>query len=401
MSGPTSNGRVSFNKFAWLKVMQSDTTLPDTAFRIGVAICTTFTRADGTGWAFDLDDLAAEMGGRAFAQNTVKAAVSQLVSRGHVVETYRSHGGRGCRWRASFDLKPVRQDVRVSEEPARSDVRVSTEPARADVRLSGGNPHVQTTKPARLDVKTRTFGRTKNSPDLREDPVSGTSSGTSTGGARARRNRQHLNRTRSATTPPGTSRSGTTGRRHPSTTRSITPTTTRTAQRPTTTRHQHSTSWRAPPNCRRRRAIGPRPSRNPSRRSTAPITPTTRPTSATHAGLRARRNRKRRLPGSNGSRSSTRPAPPRGGIGSTPAASVTTSTATCLDRTAPCLTTRCGASIRACCRRTRRGQTRSRSRHGRRPRDPRRPTVADDRRVPDLRHVWVCCDGRADGGAAA
>lgn len=183
MSGPTSNGRASFNKFAWLKVMQSDTTLPDTAFRIGVAICTTFTRADGTGWAFDLDDLAAEMGDRAFAQNTVKAAVSQLVSRGHVVETYRSHGGRGCRWRASFDLKPVRQDVRVSEEPARSGVRVSTEPARADVRVSGGNPHVQTTKPARLDVKTRTFGRTKNRPDLREDPVSGTSSGTSTGGS--------------------------------------------------------------------------------------------------------------------------------------------------------------------------------------------------------------------------
>lgn len=172
MSGPTSNGRASFNKFAWLKVMQSDTTLPDTAFRIGVAICTTFTRADGTGWAFDLDDLAAEMGDRAFAQNTVKAAVSQLVSRGHVVETYRSHGGRGCRWRASFDLKPVRQDVRVLEEPA-----------RADVRVSGGNPHVQTTKPARLDVKTRTFGRTKNRPDLREDPRSGTSSGTSTGGS--------------------------------------------------------------------------------------------------------------------------------------------------------------------------------------------------------------------------
>jgi len=172
MSRATDGRHATFNKFAWLRALLSDTELSDTAVRLGVVICIAFTRGNGLGWTFSLDDLAAEMGGRAFAQNTVKTAVSQLVSRGHVIETYRSRGGRGVLWRASFDLKPARADVRVLEEPARADVRVSI-----------GNPHVHTSKPARPDVKTRTFGRTKNDPYLREDPPTGTSSGTSTGGS--------------------------------------------------------------------------------------------------------------------------------------------------------------------------------------------------------------------------
>lgn len=161
-----------FNKFLWLKALQADTSLTPAALLIGMAICISFTRADGTGWEFDLDQLDAELGGRTFTQNTIKAATALLVLRGYVTQIYRSKGGKGCRWRASFDLIP-----------ARSSVRVAPEPARSGVRVSDANPHDSTCKPARLSVQTRTISRTKNRAEQGEDPPTGTSSGTSSGGS--------------------------------------------------------------------------------------------------------------------------------------------------------------------------------------------------------------------------
>lgn len=164
---------MSFNKFEWLKALQSDAAITGTsAFLVGVAVCTTFTRADGTGWVFDLGDLP-NVGGRPLTPNTIKSAIRLLVSRRYLNQTYRSQGGRGVRASASFDLIPARFNEQVSAE---------TPPAETCGFQQ--NPHVSTAKPARLNDKTRTFQRTKNRLDQREIPPTGTSTGTSSGSAR-------------------------------------------------------------------------------------------------------------------------------------------------------------------------------------------------------------------------
>jgi hypothetical protein len=104
------------NKFAWIKALQSDPAVTDAAFRLGIIICVDFTRRDGTGWAVDLDDLAAKVP-NGIHRGTMKRALRTLVARGYLVETGRSKGGRGQTGWRRYNLQiPGALALQVSEE---------------------------------------------------------------------------------------------------------------------------------------------------------------------------------------------------------------------------------------------------------------------------------------------
>jgi hypothetical protein len=115
MSGHV-NGEV-FDKFGWLKTLQSDPDLSDTAFRLGVVICTTFTRADGTGWAVELDTIAAKLPA-GLSRNRTFGVLRQLTDAGYLTETARSGGGRRLTARRAHNLTKPQPPVPV-DNPAK------------------------------------------------------------------------------------------------------------------------------------------------------------------------------------------------------------------------------------------------------------------------------------------
>jgi hypothetical protein len=155
---------VSFDKFGWLKALQSDPRYTDKEQRFGSIICVQFARRDGTGWTVNLDDIGAKMA-TGIDPNRMKIAFRKFVRDGYLQETGKSRGGRGVKAWRSFNLtKPYPVQVRVSDKTLSS---------------TGQNPIQKVTKPY-------PEGDTKTWPDLREDPPKGTSKGTSEGtGARA------------------------------------------------------------------------------------------------------------------------------------------------------------------------------------------------------------------------
>lgn len=83
------SGSATFDKFGWLKTLHSDAALTDREFRLAVLIGVTYTRGDGSGWAVDLDALAAALPG-GLSRRRLIDALRRLGDLGYVVETGRS-----------------------------------------------------------------------------------------------------------------------------------------------------------------------------------------------------------------------------------------------------------------------------------------------------------------------
>lgn len=84
----------AFDKFGWLKALRADLRLTDRDVRIALALCTDYSRRDGTGWAVDLDDLATAIPS-GLSRNRLKDTLQKLTEYGYLVETARTAGGRG------------------------------------------------------------------------------------------------------------------------------------------------------------------------------------------------------------------------------------------------------------------------------------------------------------------
>lgn len=164
----------SFDKFGWLKALRADPRLTDRDVRIALALCTDYSRRDGTGWAVDLDDLAAAIPS-GLSRNRLKDMLQKLTEYGYLVETGRTAGGRGVVARRSHNLtKPTLAAVRVNAE-----TRTASKSGKSETRTaSGSNLHPQRFKPAPPAVH-------KVPSDQHEEPPTGTSSGTSSGTAAA------------------------------------------------------------------------------------------------------------------------------------------------------------------------------------------------------------------------
>ncbi len=175
-----------FNKFEWLKALRSDPVITGTsAFHVGVDLCTTFTRGDGTGWRFKLAELPA-VGGKPLTRNTINAGIRMLVERGFVTVTYRAQGGRHVTAELSVDLKPVRSSVGVSTETSPADGAGLPDTPPPEWGSIRGYLHAPTPKPAQLNAKTSPIQRSEKGGDHCRYLPSGTSSGTSSGDASAR-----------------------------------------------------------------------------------------------------------------------------------------------------------------------------------------------------------------------
>lgn len=83
------SGATTFDKFGWLKALHSDAALTDRDFRLAALIGVTYTRADGSGWAVDLDALAAQLPG-GLSRRRLADALRRLIDLGYLVETGRS-----------------------------------------------------------------------------------------------------------------------------------------------------------------------------------------------------------------------------------------------------------------------------------------------------------------------
>ncbi|MCV7190846.1 hypothetical protein [Mycolicibacterium thermoresistibile] len=141
----------TFDKFSWLKALQCDPTVTEKSFRLGVVIATHYTKRDGSGWAVDLDEMADQVkGGMSVAR--FNDAVRHLASRGYVIETWRSVGGRprkgvAASRRGAFNLTmPTETDAAVSvgsngnrrrQRPKPKLPAVKTDAASDDYRRSG------------------------------------------------------------------------------------------------------------------------------------------------------------------------------------------------------------------------------------------------------------------------
>nr|WP_156770661.1 hypothetical protein [Mycobacterium gordonae] len=173
MNAERVTGR-AFDKFGWLKALRADPRLTDRDVRMALALCTDYSRRDGTGWAVDLDDLATAIPS-GLSRNRLKDMLQKLTEYGYLVETGRTAGGRGVVARRSHDLaKPALAAVRVNDE-----TRTASGAGNSETRTaSGSNPHRWRFKPAPLAVQ-------KVAPELHEDPPTGTSPGTPSGTAAA------------------------------------------------------------------------------------------------------------------------------------------------------------------------------------------------------------------------
>jgi hypothetical protein len=166
------NGEV-FDKFGWLKTLQSDPHLSETALRLGVVIATTFTRADGTGWSVELDKIAAKLPG-GLSRDRAFGSLRQLTDAGYLTETGRSGGGRGLTARRSHNLtKPPTPASVVYEEPQPSASAVYAETTDASVVNHRRKRRKPPTPAAQFSAVDAGQG-TRFSP-------TGTSSGTSSG----------------------------------------------------------------------------------------------------------------------------------------------------------------------------------------------------------------------------
>lgn len=162
----------SFDKFGWIKLLLADDRFTEKEQVLGTVVCVRFTRADGTGWAVDLDDIAAKMG-CGMCRNRMNIGLRKLVKHGYLQETSRSEGGRGVKARRSHDLSkpnPVRDGVNGKPNPAADRVLAETQSSTEQNPIQHGiKPN-----PARDD---------KIASDLRGEPPTGTSSGTPSGTA--------------------------------------------------------------------------------------------------------------------------------------------------------------------------------------------------------------------------
>ncbi|OBA86770.1 hypothetical protein A5642_22085 [Mycolicibacterium mucogenicum] len=151
----------AFDKFGWLKTLLSDAALTDKDFRLAVLIGVTYTSKSGTGWAVELDALAAKLPG-GLSRRRLIDALKRLTDRGYLVETSRSGGGRGMTARRSFDLgKPLTPASGVYAETPDASVR---------------NPGQQRPKPL-------TAASHEIAADQVGQPPTGISTGISAGGA--------------------------------------------------------------------------------------------------------------------------------------------------------------------------------------------------------------------------
>ena len=163
----------SFDKFGWLKKLRADDRISDREYRLGSAICTDFTRRDGSGWMVELDALSASVP-TGLSRNRLKLVLQKLIAIGYLVETDRSgSGGQRVTAKRAHDLAlpiPAPAAVQVS-----GNTRTAGGAGIGQTRTAGGsNLHPQRFKPAPLAVQ-------KVASDLDETPPTGTPSGTSTG----------------------------------------------------------------------------------------------------------------------------------------------------------------------------------------------------------------------------
>lgn len=173
------SGSTTFDKFGWLKALQSDPALTDRDFRLAALIGVTYTRADGSGWTVDLDALAARLPG-GLSRRRLADALRRLIDSGYVVETGRSGGGRGVTARRSFDLrKPATPVSGVSADGA---LWITHETPDASGTGFVETPDASVRNPGRQRPKPLTPASKKVQSDLREAPPTGTSTGTPTGG---------------------------------------------------------------------------------------------------------------------------------------------------------------------------------------------------------------------------
>jgi hypothetical protein len=160
----------NFDKFGWLKALQSDPRYTDKEQRLGSIMCVQFARRDGTGWSVELDDIGVKMP-TGMGRSRMKTALAKFVRDGYLQETGKSLGGRGVKaWRSYNLTKPYPVQVQVSDE-----TRPSTGTGLGETcSTSEQNPSQYGTKPVPLL-------NTETSADLHEDPPKGTSKGTSKG----------------------------------------------------------------------------------------------------------------------------------------------------------------------------------------------------------------------------
>jgi hypothetical protein len=206
------SGSRTFDKFGWLKALHSDAALTDRDFRLAVLIGVTYTRADGSGWAVDLAALAASLPG-GLSRRRLSDALRRLVARGYLVESGRSGGGRGVTARRSFDLrKPMTPASGVSAGRG-----LQTTPETQDSSGTGITESQDSSvrNPGRQRPKPLTRASINEPSDLGEQPPTGTSTGTPTGGAAAAHDpepppfcSQHPTGTRESCPPCGDHRRG-------------------------------------------------------------------------------------------------------------------------------------------------------------------------------------------------
>ncbi|KMO82305.1 hypothetical protein MCHLDSM_01457 [Mycolicibacterium chlorophenolicum] len=175
-----TGGSGSFDKFGWLKALHSDTTLPDKHFRLAVVIGVTYTRADGSGWFVELDALAAALPGGLSRRRLVEA-LRGLEERGYLVESDRSGGGRGVTAKRWFNLR--KPPTPASGVSVNRDLWTTTETPDASGTGFGETPDASVRNPRRQRPKPLTPASHKVAFDQHERPPTGTSTGTSSGGA--------------------------------------------------------------------------------------------------------------------------------------------------------------------------------------------------------------------------
>lgn len=186
--------RTAFDKFAWIKALQADTTLTDRDFRLAVLIGVSYTRADGSGWAVELDALAAALPG-GLSRRRLSDALGRLVKSGYLAQSSKSVGGRGFTARRAFELRKPRTPASgVSDQTrdsadgglAGADLWITRETLDASGTGLAETPDASVRNPGRQRPKPLTLASEKMPDELHQYPPTGTSSGTSSGTDAAR-----------------------------------------------------------------------------------------------------------------------------------------------------------------------------------------------------------------------
>lgn len=163
---------MTFDKYKWIKSVQSDTDISDREFRLAVVMASQFVWSNGVGWLVEMDAIGAAVA-TGYSQSRLGKALGRLCDKGYLVETKRVSTGPGIKAKRAYNLK--------NTEPDKSHCSDNT-----DTAASRCFPDSNNTEPAaseHRDASVRTPGPqrpntgTQGSPQTCSDQPKGASQG--------------------------------------------------------------------------------------------------------------------------------------------------------------------------------------------------------------------------------